>query len=330
MSTDTPSTQEFRVPRRELGTTGLQVSALALGSWHTYDRMDFRDSVQLLREAVDAGINFFDVGVYGFPGSDMPPVFTDVIFSAMVRGAGLKRDDYLLASKLWLEAFEPAEGFRPQLHNALFRAGIEHADVAVLGDLRRDDLQLEDLVDDLESMRTEGLIRAWGVNNWSASNVARLFEIADAKGAARPAFAQLKYSVARRSIPEGEPFGRLFEQGFELQASDIMEGGILAGRPVDSREVGRDPGGIRQRIIDMAPQIAEIAGGLDATPAQLLIAFTMAHPHVFTTLFGTSRVAQLRENLGAADLLARVGAEQLRASVDGLWADRGLVDPEGP
>jgi aryl-alcohol dehydrogenase-like predicted oxidoreductase len=318
----------FAVPRRELGSTGLNVSAFALGSWHTYDRMDFRDAVSLLSEAVDAGINFFDVGVYAMPGG--PQVFTDVIFSAMVRATGLQRDDYLVSSKLWLEGFTPEEGFEPQLANALVRAGVEHADVAVLGDLRRDDLRLEDLVADLEDLRQRGLLRAWGVNNWSASNVQRLFDIADEQGAARPAFAQLKYSVARRSIPEGEPFARLFEQGFELQASDVMEGGILAGRPVDSREVGRDPGGIRQRTIDLAPEIARIAAELNATPAQLLIAFTLTHPATFTTLFGTSRVAQLRENLGAVALLERVGAPALRAAVEGLWADRGLVDPEGP
>ncbi len=65
----------------------IDVSRLSLGSWHTYDRIDFRDAVALLRAAIDGGITLFDVGVYGFPGA--APVFTDVLFSAMVRAAGL-------------------------------------------------------------------------------------------------------------------------------------------------------------------------------------------------------------------------------------------------
>ncbi|MGG1909099.1 aldo/keto reductase, partial [Microbacterium sp. NRRL B-14842] len=69
------------LPLREIGRSGLHASLFSLGSWHTYDRMDFADAVALLREATDRGVNLFDVGVYSAPGA--PPVFTDVIFSAM-------------------------------------------------------------------------------------------------------------------------------------------------------------------------------------------------------------------------------------------------------
>ncbi|GAA3697301.1 aldo/keto reductase [Arthrobacter ginkgonis] len=324
MTTTLPTT----VPQRPLGDSGLDVSALSLGSWHTYDRMDFRDAVEMVRVAHGSGINLFDVGVYSVPG-DQPPVFTDVLFSAIVRAAGLRRDDYLVSSKLWLEGYGP-DGFRPQLANALFRIGCDHADLVVLGDLRRDDLHLRDLVLDLAGLHREGLIRAWGVNNWSAPNIQRLIDIAAEEGVAGPRFAQLKYSVSRRSIPDGEPFARLFAQGFAMQASDVMEGGILAGNLAPSREVGRDPGSIRERIVAAAQGVADLARSLDATPAQLLIAFTLTHAHTATTLFGSSRIAQLRENLGAIDLLVRIGAEELRALAAPFWADRDAVDPEGP
>ena len=97
------------IPQRRIGRDGPLTGVLSLGSWHTYDRMDFREAVTLLRTAVDAGITLFDVAVYGFPGS--PPVFTDVLFSAMVRAAGLRREDYLLSAKLWLEGY-PAQSLR--------------------------------------------------------------------------------------------------------------------------------------------------------------------------------------------------------------------------
>jgi aryl-alcohol dehydrogenase-like predicted oxidoreductase len=168
------------------------------------------------------------------------------------------------------------------------------------------------------------------VNNWSASNIQSLIDIAAAEGAPAPEIAQLKYSVSRRSIPDGEPFGKLWEQGLSMQASDVMEGGFLAGKVATDREVGRDPGGIRQRIIDDVPGFVQLAEELRCTPAQLAIAFTLTHPATATTLFGASSVAQLEANLGSLEVLDRVGADEIRARVEPFWADRGLVDPEGP
>jgi L-glyceraldehyde 3-phosphate reductase len=313
------------IPQRRIGRDGPLTGVLSLGSWHTYDRMDFRDAVTLLRTAVDAGITLFDVGVYGFPGS--PPVFTDVLFSAMVRAAGLRREDYQLSAKLWLEGY-PEHSLRAQLENALLRAGAEYADLVILGDLRRDDTDLPALVADLASLRAAGLIRQWGVNNWSAGAIRAVHAIALSEGAPGPAIAQLKYSVARRSIPDGAPFGSVFSLGVSLQASDVFEGGVLLGK--GGRQVGRDPGEVRQRIADSAADLAKVAASLEATPAQLCLAFTLTHPANTTTLFGATGVEQLADNLEAVALVNRVGASSLRSLVEPFWADRDAVDPEGP
>ncbi len=317
-----------RIPSRPLGSSGIEAGVLSLGSWHTYDRMDFADAVELVSFAVDHGVTLFDVGVYGFRGMQ-PPVFTDVLFSAIVRAAGLRRDSYLLSEKLWLEGYG-AGGFRPQLEHALFRVGSDYADLVILGDLRRDDLELRDLVLDLAGLTEAGLIRAWGVNNWSAANIQSLLDIAAAEGVPGPVIAQLKYSVARRSIPDGAPFARLWEQGLAMQASDVMEGGILAGNVSPGREVGRDPGAVRERIVADVPAFAALAAELETTPAQLAVAFTLTHPATATTLFGASRLEQLTSNLDAVALVDRVGADTIRSRVEPFWADRDVVDPAGP
>lgn len=316
------------IPKRRIGRSDLETSVFALGSWHIYDRMHFEDAVEMVRTARDRGINLFDVGVYGTP--DTPPGHTDVLFSAIIRAAGVEREDYLLSEKLWLEGWEPGAGFRPQLERALFRVGTDYTDLVILGDLRRDDVGLRDIVLDLASLRDAGLIRAWGVNNWSASNVQALVDIAAAEGVPAPDIAQLKYSVSRRSIPDGAPFAPLWEQGLSMEASDVMEGGHLAGKVSTDRQVGRDPGSIRDRIIADVPAFVTLAEELGSTPAQLAIAFTLTHPATATTLFGASSVAQLEANLGSLELLERVGAETIRARVEPFWADRDLVDPEGP
>ncbi|WP_020497970.1 aldo/keto reductase [Sciscionella marina] len=315
------------VPHRELGRTGLELPSIALGSWHIYDRMDFADAVAMLRYALHRGVTMFDIGVYGAPGST--PTHTDVLWGSIMRAIGVPRKDYLVSAKLWIEGFGE-HGFRPQLENLFLRTGIEHADLVVLGDLRRTDVSLEELLTDLDGLRRAGLIHVWGVNNWSADAIGALQRIAADRDLEPPRFAQLKYSAARRSIPDGKPFAELFGPGFALEASDVFEGGILAGNTEPGRAIGRDPGGIRETIRGCLPRFTSLAAELGATPAQLCVAFSLTHPATTTTLLGASSLTQLRDDLGAFALLDRIGATELRALVEPFWADRGIVDPEGP
>ncbi|MFC6885184.1 MULTISPECIES: aldo/keto reductase [Actinomadura] len=321
------TTETTIVPRRRLGPAGPEASVLSLGSWHTYDRMDFGDAVALVRHAVDLGVNLFDVAVYGLPGG--PPVFTDVLFSAIVRAAGIRRDQYLLSTKLWLEDY-PNRSLREQLGRALFRVGADHADVAVLGDIRGGGLDLRRLAEDLAELEAKGLIGCWGVNNWSATAIMTIRDHAIAAGSPGPVLAQLKYSPCRRAIPDGAPFAEVFAAGVTMQASDVLEGGILAGNAAPSRGIGKDPGGVRERIREAAEGIAEAAADLDVTPARLCVAFALTHPATSSVLFGASRLDQFVDNAGALDLVERVGAERLRTLLEPFWVDRGAVDPEGP
>ncbi|MEV8638508.1 aldo/keto reductase [Streptosporangium sp. NPDC051023] len=321
------STPKKVVPLRRVGTHGPDVSVLSLGSWHTYDRMAFEDSVAMVRHAVDLGINLFDVGVYGFPGH--PPVFTDVLFSAIVRAAGIAREDYLLSAKLWLEPY-PEMSLREQLERALFRVGTDRADLVILGDIRRDDLDLNKLAVDLAELEVDGIIGCWGVNNWSATAIRTIRDHAIQAGSPGPQIAQLKYSPCRRSIPDGAPFAQVFAEGITMQASDVLEGGILAGNKNPAREIGRDPGSVRERIVEAADGIAAVAAELEVTPAQLCVAFTLTHPSVSTVLFGASRMQQLVDNVAALELLDRVGSERLRELLAPFWVDGDVVNPEGP
>ncbi|MFI0421398.1 aldo/keto reductase [Spongiactinospora sp. 9N601] len=315
------------IPIRRLGGDGPLASVLSLGSWHTYDRMDFGDAVAMLRKAVDLGINLFDVGVYSMPG--YPPVFTDVLFSAMVRAAGIKRDEYLLSTKLWLDGY-PERPLRAQLENALFRVGADRADVAVLGDIRSDRVNLQRLALDLAALEADGLIGWWGVNNWSTSTILEIRRHAHSGGSPGPQFAQLKYSPCRRTIADGEPFAELWELGIGLQASDVMEGGILAGRLTPTRPIGRDPGDVRSKIMESAEGIARVAADLGVTPARLCVAFCLTHPAIASVLFGVTKEEQLLDNVAALELVEKVGAERIRELLDPFWADRDAVAPEGP
>jgi aryl-alcohol dehydrogenase-like predicted oxidoreductase len=299
-------------------------SRLALGSWHTWDRMEHDDAVALFRAAVAGGARLFDVGSYNM-GPHEEGSETDVLFGRIARDSGLERDAWQLCFKLWLWTW-PGEPLAVQLDRLVERTGYDRAELTILGDFVGE-LDVDRVVGEVGTLLASGRIGAWGVNNWSAQDIARADDAARAAGIPGPALAQLKYSICRRSVAEGAPWRELLDaRGIAIQASDVFEGGILAGGAADTRRIGMDTGGIRDAIRAAAPALAQIARDLDATPGQLALAFCLANPDVASVLFGVSCRVQLDDNLGALQLAAEHG-QQLRARVDEHWLDRGVVDP---
>lgn len=320
----TPATHT--IGARRMGADGPDLPLLSLGSWHTFDRIDFVDAVGLVTEAVQSGVSLFDVGVYSFPGQ--PPAFTDVLFSQVMRASGLPRDAYAVSCKIWLAGY-PERSLREQLQHAFFRAGLDWADIGMLGDMFDTEMDLDQLLRDMDALVREGLLRAWGVSNWPAARLVELAQRARELQLHGPQMVQLKYSVSRRAIADGAPYERVFAEGVTLQASDVLEGGILAGNLSPERQIGRDPGDVRAEILARMPDYLALAAELDVRPAQLGMAFALTHPHLTTVLFGASKIGHVRDAIEAVDLVERVGEQQLRDLVESFWVDRGIVDPAG-
>ncbi|MCC6211138.1 MAG: aldo/keto reductase [Burkholderiales bacterium] len=326
MTAESTSQPNVRVPRRQLGARGPAVSVFGLGSWHTWDRAEFREAVRVARRAIDCGVNLFDVGIYRSPrpGGGLPSA-TDLILSRILSAAGVDRGSYLLASKVWMFTDRGIPGPTGQVDEALFRFGTDYADILVVGEMIDYSIDLEPLVVEIGSLLAGGKARWWGVNNWSAAELTRVCELADAHSVPRPTFAQVRYSLTRRSIAQGEPLRAVLERtGMAMQASDVMEGGILAGNLSPARPVGFDPGDLQGRMRELAPRIAELARRFGATPAQLALAYPLLDPRTASVLFGLRTLAQLEDNLGAIRLLDRHGAE-LAAATAGLWLDKDVV-----
>lgn len=324
-------TASARVPARTLGPGGPEVPVFALGSWNIWDRMTAEDRVALIRRAAETGAAFFDVAYYNM-GPHAEASRTDLLFGEAIRDAGLRRDEYLLCGKLWLWEY-PQTGFADQMDVSLERirsgisggsgaADVERFDAVVVGDFEGG-LDISQVVRDVQAEIDRGSFSSWGVNNWPAEAMRLAFDTAESEGLTPPSFAQLKYGLVRRSMAEGEYYGRWFAEGrLALQASDSFEGGILVGKLNPTRKIGADVGGIRERIIAVYPEVQRIAASFDATPAQLGLAFCLANPATANVLFGASSVRQLDDNLGALALLERAGAEALREATAGLWLDR--------
>ncbi|WP_051332494.1 aldo/keto reductase [Cucumibacter marinus] len=295
---------------RTIGTSDLKASVLSLGSYQTYQRMEYADIVALIRQAADAGVTLFDVAHY------RTAPHTEVVVGRALLDAGLQRDDFLIMDKIWwYDSNDP--DLETQLDRLLFRLGMDHLDVVTCYGMRpgRDDpAETARLV---AGFVTKGKARAWGGLNWSAADLRIAHETCVAENLPGPQIVQSKYNIARRRVVESPEYSALRDEtGISIHASDALEGGILAGKLNSERKLGRDPGNIREEIIAMVPRLREIAGDFNCTMAQLAIAFCIANPQTASLLFGASNSEQLKDNLGAVEVSRKHGADIREALKD--------------
>lgn len=322
----------MRIPVRSSGPTGIEISALGLGSWNTWNRADFDTVLDTLRLAVDAGVTLYDVGIYGADLDQPADDATDVVLARAFSRLGVRRDSILLAAKGWLPSPErPVPPLERQLDVLLRRQQTDHADFLVLGDLMEALDDYTPLLDQVAALLSAGKARAWCVNNWAAAEIGELTAQARTMGLQPPDFAQLKFGLTRRSVAEGGPFRALCEEtGLRIQASDTFEGGLVFGprRNGTPRWIGGDIGGTQARVRASVERIAEAAASLGATTAQLAIALPLVNPNACNVLVGSRTPEQTRDNLGAFDLLERHSPEEIREVAAEFWFDRDAVSPD--
>ncbi|MGH3587485.1 MAG: aldo/keto reductase [Pseudonocardia sp.] len=317
------------VSRRPSGPAGLEVPAMALGSWHTWDRAVFEEAVQIVKRAVDVGAAMFDVGVYraGFDTTphDSP---TDIVLARAVQVAGVSRADYVLSVKGWLGPDSSASNLGMQVDEVLLRHGTDHADLMILGGIADESaFDVEAVVERVHDVVRAGKVRYWGINNWSAANVRAAQEAARRQGLDAPQVAQMVYGLAHRTVCEGEPFTALCaETGLSLQASNVFDGGVLLGKGTD-RHVAGDIHGTQAAIRAAQSRLGEVARSLGATPAQFGFALPLTHPATVNVLVGLRTMGQLEDLIGAFALVERLGADRIREAADEFWFDRGRADP---
>jgi aryl-alcohol dehydrogenase-like predicted oxidoreductase len=108
-----------QVPKRELGKTGMQVSALGVGGYHLGSTRDQKEATELVARALDAGINFFDNAWEYHKGE------SELRLGVALRG---KRDQAIVMSKVCTHGRDKAVGLR-MLEESLRRLQTDHLDV---------------------------------------------------------------------------------------------------------------------------------------------------------------------------------------------------------
>ncbi len=330
-----------------LGNTGLTVSRLAFGAMTftagnrdlaSLYKVDDALADRLVGRALDASVNFFDTADF-YAGGE----------SEILLGKALKsrRDNVVIATKV---------GFRtgPALTQAglsrrhilwavdasLKRLGTDWIDVYIA---HKEDsfTALEETLSALDAIVRAGKVRYLGFSNWSAWKVAAALEIQRANGLAPFSHGQMYYSLLGRDV-ERDVIPMMSRYGLGLTVWSPLASGFLSGKYTP--QTLADPDG-RYSGLDVLPfdkdsgfrlveQMRPIAAAHNATVAQVAIAWLLSQPAVTSVLLGATKLHQLDDNLGAADIqlsaseIAALDAATKPVAVYPNWFIENLTDPQ--
>ena len=324
-----------------MGQTGLEVSEIAFGTWR-FGRETAAGNLEIDRERghalldayESAGGRFIDTAdVYGRGKSER------WIGEWL---ADRERDRYVIASKIYWQTREGdpnAKGLnrkhvRRGVERSLDRLGTDYLDVLYIH--RWDDATpARELVRTLDGLVDDGLVQYLGASTFrpNAWKVARANEIARKQGWEPFSVTQPRHNLVNREI-EGEYMDFCDERGLGIVPWSPLAQGFLTGKyerdeapPGDS--TASDSEGWEERYLtaenfDALDVVRAVADEVNATPAQVSLAFQLHHPAITAPIVGARTVGQLEENLGAATVsLSEAQFERLDAAKAGPFDHLG-------
>lgn len=308
---------------RRLGRAGIKVGVLSFGSWVTFGpQVDVEGAKEILQTAYEAGVNFFD-NAEAYAGGE-----SERIMGKAISDLGWPRHSYLVSTKLFWGIYDGVNArhtlnrkyLTAAIDGSLERFGLDFVDLLFCH--RADpETTIEETVWAMSEIVSSGKALYWGTSEWAADEIRAAWEIAERHHLHKPVMEQPQYNLLERTRVEIE-YARLYDEigigatTWSPLASGLLTGKYLDGIPQDSR--GALPGyeWLRGRFTDAEinakiRNLESIADDLGCSLAQLAIAWCARNPNVSTVILGASRVEQLRENLGALDVLPKLTDEVL-------------------
>jgi voltage-dependent potassium channel beta subunit len=322
---------------RRLGTSGLKVSALSLGSWVTFGKqLDMSDAKTLLKTAYDAGINFFDNAEVYEAGE------SEKIMGDAIDGLGLPRDTFAVSSKVFwggdkqMQLGLSAKHVRDACDAALKRLKVDYLDLFFCH--RPDiDTPIEETVRVMHNLIQQGKVMYWGTSEWSAQQITEAHAVARAHHLTPPTMEQPQYNLLHRDKVEAE-FTPLYENfGLGTTIWSPLASGMLTGKyndgiPDDSRLALPGYEWLRdlwvsedgQQKLEKVRQLTALAKDIGISVTHLSLAWCLKNPNVSTVILGASRLVQLKDNLKSLDAIEKLTPKVMK-SIETIVANKPAV-----
>jgi 1-deoxyxylulose-5-phosphate synthase len=294
------------VKYRKLGSSDLRISEIGFGSWLTFtDPQRKQLAISCVHRALDLGINFLDTAnVYGRGAAET------VLGEAL---AGIKRDTYVLATKLFFPMNGSDRGLsrkqvQKQLEASLQRLRVEYVDLYQCH--RYDfDTPLEETMEALTAAVNSGKVRYLGFSEWPLDRIEAALELKDV---ARFVSSQPQYSLLHRE-PEQGLLALCASAGISQVVWSPLAQGVLSGKylpnspvPANTRAADAAMGGFFNQewfapaTLKGVQEVGKLAVSAQLTPAQFALAWVLRQPNVASAIVGASRPEQLNENAAAS------------------------------
>jgi aryl-alcohol dehydrogenase-like predicted oxidoreductase len=322
---------------RSLGSSGCAVSCLALGTMTFGAETDEAGAHSQLDVFVEAGGNLVDTAnVYSHGVSE------EIIGSWLAARPSNVRDNVVLATKARFPMGPDGNDLglsRRHLQRALDaslrRLGVECVDLYQVH--AWDPLTpLEETLRTLDDMVRAGKVRYVGLSNYTGWQVQKAVGLARAEGLEVPVSLQPQYNLLVREL-EWEIVPSCLDAGLGLLPWSPLGGGWLTGKyrpdalPTGTTRLGENPQrGVeaydrrapQHRTWDVVAAVEEVAERHGVSMAQVALAWLLARPGVSSVILGARTMAQLEDNLGAADVrLDPADLDRLDAASDPRPAD---------
>jgi len=296
---------------RRLGKSGLQVSAVSLGSWLTFGNQISDDvAEQLMIKAYEAGINFFDnAEVYAHGKSEE-------VMGKLLKKLNWDRDTWVVSSKVfWGRKPNPGPNQRGLMrkhivegcHDALRRLQVEYLDIYFA---HRPDINtpMEDIVWTFHNLVVQGKILYWGTSEWTAQQYTEAHLVAAKNNLIGPVAEQNQYNLLHRNFMEKEYIPLFENYGMGTTIWSPLSSGLLTDKYFDGSAKDEQSRlstleWLKERLLGDTDKLGKVrqlhllAKDLGIPLAQMSLAWCLKNKNVSTVILGASKVAQLEENL---------------------------------
>lgn len=298
---------------RHLGKSGLQVSALSLGSWLTFGQQ-ISDKVadELMGIAYDAGVNFFD-NAEGYAEGK-----SEEVMGKILKAKKWERDSFLASSKVFFGAASKGPNQTglsrkhviEACHAALKRLDVDYLDLYFCH--RADKTTpIEETVWAMNTLLQQGKILYWGTSEWSAYEIMEAIRVAKENHLIGPTMEQPQYNLFERRKFERDYLLLFRDHGlgstiWSPLASGLFSGKYTAGKSEKTRLDMKGLEWLKKRTLAedrlrKAKKLQAYADKLGIPMVKLAIAWCLKNPHVSTVILGASKTKQLKENLTALE-----------------------------